>query len=240
MKEPLRKVLGKALLSYQELTTVLTRIEAVFNSSPLTTVSDDVRDLTPITPAHLALEGALYSLPDEVSTHEGTTRQRYLYQQKCLTHFWQRWPGQYLHQLSVRYKWACEQPATKIGDVLLISEDNVSRGKWPMERVERLVPGKDGLVRTVTLKTQKKRLRRPVQRLHRLEASTTQFVSDKFGDSGPSSGETPLKKWRRRWRIKQAMRNQLQVSNSIGEVGGMFGPETEAVDRLDPPYYGVS
>ena len=32
----------------------------------------------------------------------------------------------------------------------------------------------------------------------------------------------------------------IEVSNSIGEVGGMFGPETEAVDRLDPPYYGVS
>ena len=103
----------------------------------------------------------------------------------------------------------CEQPVIKIGDVLLISEDNVSRGKWPMERVERLVPGKDGLVRIVTLKTQKGRLRRPVQRLHRLEASTTQFVSDKFGDSGPSSGETPLKKWRRRWRIKQAMRKPV-------------------------------
>ena len=192
VKEPLRKVLGKALLSYQELATVLSRIEAVINSSPLTTVSDDVRDLTPITPAHLALERALYSLPDEVSTHEGTTRQRYLYQKKHLTHFWQRWRGQYLHQLSVRYKWVCEQLAIKIEDVLLISEDNVSRGKWPMGRVERLVPGKDGLVRTVTLKIQKGRLRRPFQRLHRLKASITQFVSDKFGDSGPSRGGTPL------------------------------------------------
>ena len=124
VKEPLRKVLGKALA------TVLTRIEAVINSRQLTTVSDDVRDLTPITPAHLALEGALYSLPDEVSTHEGTTR--YLYQQKLLTHFWQRWRGEYLHQLSLRYKWMCEQSAIKIGDVSLISEDNVSRGKWPM------------------------------------------------------------------------------------------------------------
>ena len=64
MKEPLRKVLGKALLSYQELATVLTRIEAVINSRPLTTVSDDVRDLLPITPAHLALGRSLYSLPD--------------------------------------------------------------------------------------------------------------------------------------------------------------------------------
>ena len=140
----------------------------------------------------MALEGALYSLPDEVSTHEGTTRQRYLYQQKHLTHFWQRWRGQYLHQLSVRYKWVCEQLAIKIEDVLLISEDNVSRGKWPVGRVERFVPGKDGLVRTVTLKIQKGRLRRPVQRLHRLKASITQFVSDKFGDSGPSRGGTPL------------------------------------------------
>ena len=47
MKEPLRKILGKVLLSYQELVTVLTRIEAVINSRLLTTVGDDVRDLTP-------------------------------------------------------------------------------------------------------------------------------------------------------------------------------------------------
>ena len=59
MKEPLRKVLGKALLSYQELATVLSRIEAVINSSPLTTVSDDVRDLTPITTAHLGTRRGL-------------------------------------------------------------------------------------------------------------------------------------------------------------------------------------
>ena len=30
------------------------------------------------------------------------------------------------------------------------------------------------------------------------------------------------------------MRKPVQVSNSIGDVGGMFGPESEAVDRLDP------
>ena len=53
-----------------------------------------------------------------------------------------------------------------------------------------MVPGKDGLVSTVTLWPQKGRLRRPVQRLHRLEASTTQFLSDEFGDSGSNGGES--------------------------------------------------
>jgi len=90
VKEPLRKVLGKALLSYAELTTVLTRIKAVINTRPLTTVSDDVRDPTPITPTHLALGRSLFDLPDleEVPVNEDRKRQRYLYQQRLVNHFW--------------------------------------------------------------------------------------------------------------------------------------------------------
>ena len=61
-----------------------------------------------------------------------------------------------------------------------------------MRRVERLIPGKGGLVSTVTLKPQKGLLRRPVQRLQRLEASTTQFVTNEFGDSGPNGGESAI------------------------------------------------
>ena len=38
-----------------------------------------------------------------------------------------------------------------------------------MARVEKVHPGKDGLVRTATVKAQKGVFNRPVQRLHRLE-----------------------------------------------------------------------
>ena len=64
VKEPLRKVLGKSLLSYVGLATVLTRIEVVINTRPLTTVGDDVRDPTAIMPTHLALARLLFDLPD--------------------------------------------------------------------------------------------------------------------------------------------------------------------------------
>jgi len=131
VKEPLRKVLGRGFLSYAELTTVLTRIEAVINTRPLTTVSDDVRDPTPITPAHPALGRSLFDLPDfeEIPVNEDTSRQRYLYQQRLVNHFWKRWRGEYLHQLSIRPKWNEEQLALSVEDVVLISEDNVSRRK---------------------------------------------------------------------------------------------------------------
>lgn len=83
----------------------------------------------------------------------------------------------------------CEQPAL----VVLISEGNVSRGKWPRGPVERLIRGKDGPFRTITIKAQKGRLSRPVQRLHSLEATTTQFVTDESGGEETSYGETSSK-----------------------------------------------
>ena len=182
------------MLSYAGLTTVLTRIEAVINTRPLTTVSDDVRDPTPITTAHLALGRSLFDLPDleEVPVNEDTTRQRYLYQQRLVSQFWKRWRGQYLHQLSIRPKWNEEQPALSVGDVVLISEDNVSRGKWPMGGVEKLFPGKDGLVRTVELKTQKGNLCRLIQRLHRLEASNHSLSAECY-DEEAHGGESRSK-----------------------------------------------
>ena len=82
VKRRLCKHFGKTLLSHQRLDTFLTRIEAVINSRPLTTVSDNVRDWTPKTPARLALELSLFNLrniPDEILANERTRRQRYLY-----------------------------------------------------------------------------------------------------------------------------------------------------------------
>ena len=54
-KKPLTNVLGKAFLSYTELMTVLTDIEAIINSLPLTYVGDDIRERRIITPALLAM-----------------------------------------------------------------------------------------------------------------------------------------------------------------------------------------
>ena len=64
VKEPLRKVLGNALLSYIELYTILTDIEAIVNSRPLTYIGDDINDGEPITPAHLAIGRSLKCLPE--------------------------------------------------------------------------------------------------------------------------------------------------------------------------------
>ena len=196
VKEPLRKVLGKALLAFTELNTLLVKIEGVINSSPLTAVSDDHRDPSPITPAHLAIGRPLNQLPDvsQENPEESSRRilERYLYLQRLLNHYWKRWKQECLHLLTVRNKWHKEEPPLQVGDVVLVSEDNVSRGKWPLARVTQVHPGRDGLVRTAAVRTETSVLNRPVQRLHRLEiaSATPQVIPEDAPVHGGEKLET--------------------------------------------------
>lgn len=50
VKDPLKKVLGRALLTFEELATILTEIEYVVNSRPLTYVNDSFSEPNPLTP----------------------------------------------------------------------------------------------------------------------------------------------------------------------------------------------
>ena len=60
-----------------------------------------------------------------------------------------------------------------VGDVVLIREDDVKRNNWKLGRVEKLIEGRDGVVRGAELKTTQKgaigRICRPLQKLHPLE-----------------------------------------------------------------------
>ena len=173
VKVPLKKILGKSLLDVEELTTVLTEIEAQVNSRPLGYVSDDPNDYKVITPAHLLLGRSLHSLPDPPKDGErddGVIK-KWRHRQRLATHFWSRWSKEYLVTLSQYRKWLNKKTNLQVGDVVLVSEEKTPRGTWPLGRVVATYPGQDGLVRAVDVKTQRAVLRRPIHKLHVLETS---------------------------------------------------------------------
>ncbi|UYV67430.1 NR2C1 [Cordylochernes scorpioides] len=57
----------------------------------------------------------------------------------------------------------------KVGDLVLIGQDNAKRVNWPLARVVEVYPGRDGPVRVAKLRTSKGVQIRPVQRLYNLE-----------------------------------------------------------------------
>ena len=65
VKRCLRKSIGRAKLSLDELTTALVEVEAVLNSRPLTYLStDDLEE--PLTPSHLLVGRRLLDMPDHI------------------------------------------------------------------------------------------------------------------------------------------------------------------------------
>lgn len=170
VKRPLKKVLGKSKLTLIELMTVLTEVEAMVNSRPLTMVSSDTEDWSPITPGHLAIGRSPQALPNvDKVTAQSTLGKRWQYQQSLMKQFWNRWTTEYLLQLQQMRKWTDVRDNLQVGDVVFLAEEGKRKGDWILAKVEELHPGRDNLVRSVTVKTAAGLRRRPVQKLRLLE-----------------------------------------------------------------------
>jgi hypothetical protein len=160
LKQLLHKTLGKASLTY-ELETVLCDCESVINSRPLTYVSEDIKDLTPIMPNMflLDLKGVGLADCDAVDSDRRNRWARYRQQVKESLH--KRFKREYLGQLvlTAKRKGRKLQPR----EVVLLGAENSKRIDWPLAVAEELIPGRDGEVRLVRLRTASGVLLRPIQ-----------------------------------------------------------------------------
>lgn len=175
MKTCLRKVMRRASLSFEELSSLLA--EATINSRPLTFVYNELEEPQPLTRAHFLLGKRLSSLPPKPfhayvawASREELT-QRWKYCQRLLNEFWTRWKREYLLELRSAHtrKTPCFTPL-KEGDLVLIGDDKISRQIWKTEIIKELFSGRDGLVRSCAVRISDRTiLIRPVQLLYPLE-----------------------------------------------------------------------
>ena len=189
MKRCLKKIIGKATLSYDELLTVVTEVEMVLNSKPLSYLSsEDIEE--PLTPSHLLIGRRVLSLPSyaphqyeedlEVSHSSLTRRMKYL--DLTLDHFWKRWQTEYLLELRECHLYGGSGNNTghntvSVGDVVLVHNEGCPRGLWRLARVEDVLIGADGYARSVIIRvhskdTNSKLLKRPLRCLYPLEVNS--------------------------------------------------------------------
>ncbi|XP_039435934.2 uncharacterized protein LOC120417801 [Culex pipiens pallens] len=153
VKHHLKRIVGDRKLSYEELYTTLTQIEAVLNSRPLAPVSDDPNDYTAITPAHFLIGREMQAVaePDYTDLKENRLS-RWQLVQTMLQHFWKRWTAEYLPELQQRTKWL-KTKQIKEGSLVLLVDHNAPPLQWPLGRIVATHPGDDGVTRVVTVKT---------------------------------------------------------------------------------------
>ena len=157
----------------------------ILTCRPLSYVSSEDSE-EPLTPSHLLCGHRIMSLPghksSEAEDSDTDVQPQDLDRRMChlsnvMNHFWKRWRNEYLLELRNSHRKTTQHFSNRvvsIGDVVVVHDKDLPRGKWRIGKVEALFTGSDGHVwgAVVQVKTNAGRLtklRRPVQRLYPLE-----------------------------------------------------------------------
>ena len=158
------------VLTDPQLITWLTEVEHILNSRPLTHLSEDINDLEPLTPNHILLgRHRNWTSIADISETDVTSRKKWRQVLALQSTFWSRWVKEYLPSLTKRPCWRDRKPNYAVGEMVLVQEEDSKRGKWPLGRITKVMPGKDGVVRTIEVKTKTGTYKRPAVKIFKLE-----------------------------------------------------------------------
>ena len=163
-KRALRVAVGNQVPSWNEMSTVFAEVKSLINSRPLGYPSNDPNNLQPLTPTNLLLGRASSCVPQGPFEEVQNPRKRFEFVQSLAHHFWRRFIREYVPTLMRRSKRRTKGRQIKVGDVVLLVDFNVPRGKWELALVKEVYPGTDGVVRNVLVKAKDSELRRSVQK----------------------------------------------------------------------------
>ncbi|GFU90940.1 integrase catalytic domain-containing protein [Trichonephila clavipes] len=189
VKELLKRTLGRSVLKYDELYTVLCDCESIINCRPLTYVSENPEELIPLTPSMFLISNKNSNIEDIEELNSNSLNKRIKYRSKLLKDLRQRFRNEYLSQLIQKHN-EKESRDPQIGEVVLVGDDNKKRLFWALAKIIELIPGRDGKIRTVRLKTQHGKMLRPIQRIYPLEIRSNENLQRGMEESIPTVSET--------------------------------------------------
>ena len=209
-KQAVKKTLGRAFITQNQLETVVVEIEAMLNNRPLTYVSSDLSDPEPLTPSHILYGRRIQSIPfhledpedlsDPLFTSSKDLRGSVDKQKRLVQQFWRRWKREYLTSLREFHKASGNnKQVIRRGDVVIVHDDK-PRVQWKLAVVEELIEGRDGMVRAAHIRMDKLKTTRPIVKLYPLEVSevenqaTTPDNSEVFQSSEELSTTTRAKR----------------------------------------------
>ena len=154
-------------LEDESFRTLLTEVECIINSRPLTFPSSDPKDLDPLTPNHILTMKSRVVMPPPGNFQKADLylRKRWKRVQYLSNVFWSRWRKEYVQNLQQRVKWNRPRRNFEKGDLVLIVDDRAPRNDWNMARVVDVHPDSNAQVRSVKVTTATTTLDRPIDKL---------------------------------------------------------------------------
>ena len=170
-----RSILDGLMLSHghslndESFRTFLVEVEAIMNSRPLTTDGlSDPDNIQILSPANLLTmkSNVILPPPGTFQKEDLYCRRRWRRIQHLSNEFWSKWRKEYLQQLQTRTKWSTNtKREAKVGDVMLLKDENSQRNNWKMAVVTKTQAGSDSVVRSVTIRCGNTEYVRPINKL---------------------------------------------------------------------------
>uniref|UniRef100_A0A2S2NNC8 Integrase catalytic domain-containing protein n=1 Tax=Schizaphis graminum TaxID=13262 RepID=A0A2S2NNC8_SCHGA len=168
-KTLLVRIMGEHTFTLEEFNTILCRVEAILNSRPLTPSSTDPNEIDYLSPGHFLIGQPLLAPPEEdILPNQYSLNNRWKLLNQCAQAFWRRWRDEYLQTLQTRGRWTTDTPNLTVDDLVIVKDPHTPPLTWRMARILDTVPGTDGVVRVVRLRTSTGVLTRPVVKVVKL------------------------------------------------------------------------
>lgn len=116
-------------------------------------------------------------VPDLNHIDANSLKKSLRYRQKLICDLRKRFRNEYLGQLKQSAKFVKYSDSLKIGDLVLISNQQ-KRIFWPLAKVIEVLPSKDGVIRQVKVRTNNGEFLKTVQNLVPLELDSDCLIND--------------------------------------------------------------
>lgn len=148
------------------LRNLLTEIECTINSRPLTHVAVEDDSSPALTPNHFLIGNSNGSKPlTALDDSSIALRQNWRSSQILANQFWKRWVSDYLPEITRRTKWFVRTKPICVGDIVIIVDPKLPRNCWPKGKVIQTHVGRDGQIRSATIRTASGVYERPTVKL---------------------------------------------------------------------------
>ncbi len=155
-KYHLKGIVGNMKFTFEELYTIVCKVESYLNSRPLGPItSHSIDGLSPLTPSHFLIGRAARAQPSERIEYNPTPLQRWALCQKTAQQFWDRWSSEYLQCLNRAVKWHKPRRNYQVGDMVLLTDGSHFQCQWTIAKVVAVYPGKDNVVRVVDVQVER-------------------------------------------------------------------------------------
>ena len=172
VKKSLKSVIGEQALTFTEMQTVLAEVSSLINERPIGRHPTNVDDGVYLSPNDLLLGRSNNKIPAGPFNLATNKYVRHRFVSKLTDAFWAKWTEVYFPSLIVQQKWHTRCRNVKAGDVVLVQDSGMIKGKWRLGKISKAEASlRDGLVRTVDIQYKNPgaksfiTITRPVQRI---------------------------------------------------------------------------